>query len=209
MGSHGIQSQSRAGIRIARHHERWRTASAVISAEGRARGTNTRSRQVPAVAPTVASLTTHCRRTRPAGWRSHAIGTNLSLKTSAGRCKRISWNFFVDMHCLRMLTQVIQPRKSSRAMALKRPFSRVFSERFSQIQSRCLRQVTYLICLARCSLLVKLRLHGGNSVQKNRWPFFFFDGLPVSPSMLSQSELPSPSSESSMSIFWESVDCLD
>lgn len=32
----------------------------------------------------------------------------------------------------------------------------------------------YRMCRARCSLRVKLSWHGGNSVQKNRCPFFFF-----------------------------------
>jgi hypothetical protein len=54
------------------------------------------------------------------------------------------------------------------------------------------------MCLARCSLLVKLRLHGGNSVQKKRCPFFFFDGLPLSLVTLSLSD-PSLSSSSSPS----------
>src|SRR5690242_8630398 len=52
------------------------------------------------------------------------------------------------------------------------------------------------MCLAKCSLLVKLKLHGGKSVQKNRWPFFFFEGLPFSLVALSLSE-PSLSSSSS------------
>lgn len=36
--------------------------------------------------------------------------------------------------------------------------------------------VCFLMCRAKCSLRVKLNWHGGNSVQKNRCPFFFFDG---------------------------------
>ena len=62
------------------------------------------------------------------------------------------------------------------------------------------------MCLAKCSLLVKLRVQGGKSVQKNLWPFFFFVGLPVSASTLSSSEPPSPSSDSSMSISCEPVE---
>jgi hypothetical protein len=42
------------------------------------------------------------------------------------------------------------------------------------------------MCLAKCSLLVKLSLHGGNSVQKKRCVFFFLfvtvpESLPLSP----------------------------
>ena len=66
------------------------------------------------------------------------------------------------------------------------------------------------ICRARCSLLVKLSLHGGNSVQKNRCPFFFFEGLPVSGSTVSPSEPPSPSpSDSPISTSCDSSDWFD
>lgn len=51
---------------------------------------------------------------------------------------------------------------------------------------------------ARCSLLVKLRLHGGYSVQKNRWDFFFFPDLDPSALTLSPSEPSSSPSDSSM-----------
>ena len=69
------------------------------------------------------------------------------------------------------------------------------------------------MCLARCSLLVKLKLQGGNSVQKKRCPFFFLDGLFVSLVTLSLSD-PSLSSSSpspsaiSMSCC-EATDCVD
>lgn len=70
---------------------------------------------------------------------------------------------------------------------------------------------TYRMCLARCSLLVKLRLQGGNSVQKNRWPFFFFEGLFVSLVTLSLSD-PSLSSSSPSPISTsrcDATDCVD
>lgn len=50
------------------------------------------------------------------------------------------------------------------------------------------------MCRARCSLLVKLKWHGGNSVQKKRWPFFFFEADFESPFTLSSSEPSRPSS---------------
>ena len=56
--------------------------------------------------------------------------------------------------------------------------------------------VCFLMCLARCSLRVKLRLQGGNSVQKNLWPFFFLDGLCESLVTLSLSD---PSSSAAFS----------
>lgn len=65
------------------------------------------------------------------------------------------------------------------------------------------------MCLARCSLRVKLNWQGGKSVQKNRWPFFFLVGRFESPSTLSSSEI-SRSSSSIMSTSCASSDfvCL-
>lgn len=71
--------------------------------------------------------------------------------------------------------------------------------------------VSYLMCLARCSLLVKLSVHGGKSVQKKRCVFFFLFGtfpesLPLSPG---EPECSTSTSESSMSISAESLDFRD
>lgn len=93
-------------------------------------------------------------------------------------------------------------------MALEGPLSGMFPDTVSRDlvpQS----YNTYLMCLARCSLRVKLNLHGGNSVQKNLWPFFFLDTRPVSGSTLSASEASSPSSESPISTSCEPVDCIE
>jgi hypothetical protein len=68
------------------------------------------------------------------------------------------------------------------------------------------------MCLAKCSLLVKLKLQGGKSVQKKRCPFFFFEGLFVSLSTLSLSDpsLSSSSSPSPICTSWiELTDCVD
>lgn len=59
------------------------------------------------------------------------------------------------------------------------------------------------MCLAKCSLLVKLSWQGGKSVQKKRCPFFFLDGGCESLFTLSLSEpssSPSPSSSSASPI---------
>lgn len=64
---------------------------------------------------------------------------------------------------------------------------------------------------AKCSLLVKLRLHGGKSVQKKRCPFFFLDGRFESLVTLSLSE-PSLSSSSPSPICtsWaDAIECAD
>lgn len=58
--------------------------------------------------------------------------------------------------------------------------------------------LTNRMCLAKCSLRVKLNWQGGKSVQKKRWPFFFFDGRCESLVTLSLSE-PSSSAPSSAS----------
>lgn len=55
------------------------------------------------------------------------------------------------------------------------------------------------MCLARCSLRVKLSWQGGKSVQKNRCAFFFFEGLSPSLPTLSLSEPSSSFSSSSAS----------
>lgn len=67
----------------------------------------------------------------------------------------------------------------------------------------------HLICRARCSLRVKLSWHGGKSVQKNRWPFFFFFGLCESLVTLSLSDSSSPSSSSAISMSPESLDACE
>jgi hypothetical protein len=72
---------------------------------------------------------------------------------------------------------------------------------------------TNRICLAKCSLLVKLSWHGGNSVQKKRWPFFFFDGRCESLVTLSLSDpsssAPSSASPSPISTSSEQPDTVD
>lgn len=76
---------------------------------------------------------------------------------------------------------------------------------------------SYLMCLARCSLLVKLSLHGGYPLQKKRWlPFFFLlDRVPSAFTLPSPSESPQSSSpavslsDSSTSISSESFDFFD
>ena len=61
-----------------------------------------------------------------AGW-TNAVGANLSLEACAGGGKRIARDVLVDVDGLRMLTQVIEARESSGAVALKGTFSCMFS----------------------------------------------------------------------------------
>jgi len=91
---------------------------------------------------------------------SHSVGPDLTLESSSACCERVVGNVFVDMNCLGVLSQVIKTGESSSAVALKRPLAGVFSVRCQQEQE-AVQRLAYLICLARCSLLVKERVQGG------------------------------------------------
>jgi hypothetical protein len=65
------------------------------------------------------------------------------------------------------------------------------------------------MCLAKCSLLVKLKLQGGYSVHQNLCDFFFLVDLVPSALTLSSSDPSCPSSESSISTSSESRDFVE
>lgn len=65
------------------------------------------------------------------------------------------------------------------------------------------------MCRAKCSLLVKLKLHGGYSVQKNRWDFFFFVDRVPSAATLSTSDPSSSPSVPSISTSSESREFVE
>jgi hypothetical protein len=50
----------------------------------------------------------------------------LSLKPSARRRKRIARNIFIDVDGLRVLAQIVQPRETTRAMALEWTLASMF-----------------------------------------------------------------------------------
>ena len=58
--------------------------------------------------------------------RPYAIGSYLSLEPGTCSCQGIRGDFFIHVYCLRMLSQIIQPRKASGAMTLERSFSSMF-----------------------------------------------------------------------------------
>jgi len=98
---------------------------------------------------------------------AHSVSANLTLKASTGGCQRVYGDILIDMHSLGVLSKVVKAREPPRAMTLEWTLPGVFAsqgsalsrtqeERFSGPSER-----TYRICLARCSLRVKLRLHGG------------------------------------------------
>lgn len=70
------------------------------------------------------------------------------------------------MYSLGVLSEIVEARETPRAVTLKWALASVFSN--LRISSFPVTQVndfhgyqSYLMCLAKCSLLVKLRLHGG------------------------------------------------
>jgi hypothetical protein len=94
-----------------------------------------------------------------------AVCSDLSLKPSPGRCQGITRNLFVDMDCLCMLTQVVESRESAGTVTFEGSFARMFSAEYQYETHVSLELYAYRMCRARCSLRVKLRLHGGKSVQ--------------------------------------------
>ena len=63
----------------------------------------------------------------PATCRSDPVGPNLPLESSSRCGKRVDRDVFVDVNRLGVLSQVIQPRESPRAVALKGTLASMFS----------------------------------------------------------------------------------
>lgn len=82
--------------------------------------------------PTVAALTPSCACPGPA-WGPHAICPDLALEPSSRGGQRIPWYFFIDVDGLGVLSEVIESRKASRAVALKGTFSGVLANVASQM----------------------------------------------------------------------------
>jgi hypothetical protein len=80
----------------------------------------------------VTSAVTSCatKRIRPgaAPWRSYTVSPDLPLEPGASCGQRFCRNVFVDMDCLCMLSQIVEPRKASRAVALEGPLAGVLTE---------------------------------------------------------------------------------
>lgn len=91
--------------------------------------TNTRSRQISAVPSAVTALAVHSIRTWPTvSGRANSVGPYLTLKPRTRSCKRIAGNVLVNVHRLRMLTEIVQSGESAGAMTLKWSLSGVFPE---------------------------------------------------------------------------------
>lgn len=72
------------------------------------------------------------------------------------------------MYSLGVLSEVVETGETSRTVALKWAFASVLSELTISICRATTPTISftdinqsYLMCLAKCSLLVKLKLHGG------------------------------------------------
>lgn len=76
--------------------------------------------------PGMTALTARRSGTR-ATLRPDAVGPDLTLEARAGRGQGISGDLFVDVDRLGMLTEIVQPREATGAMALKRALARVFA----------------------------------------------------------------------------------
>lgn len=154
------------------------------------------------MAAAMRSLAAGRRRARSRSRRTDPIGADLALETGPRRGEGVARDLFVDVDRLCVLAEIVQAGKAAGTVALKGTFARMFPGGVSNMADTMIDgQVTYRMCRAKCSLRVKLRLQGGKSVQKKRWPFFFFfEGRPVSSSALSGSDASSSSSDPSMSI---------
>ena len=78
------------------------------------------------MASAVTPLAADGRGPRSSGGSPDAIGSNLSLKSGAGRRQRISRDFLIDMHRLRVLAKVVEPRKPTSTMTLEGSFASMF-----------------------------------------------------------------------------------
>ena len=68
--------------------------------------------------------------------RSYLICPDLTLKTRASGCKRITGYFFIDMHSLRVLSQVVQTGETSETVTLERSLASVLTTSASvQVQA--------------------------------------------------------------------------
>lgn len=71
------------------------------------------------------------------------------------------------MYSLGVLSEIVEAGETPRAVTLKWAFASVFSgleistRRTTTQVAGCHGYRSYLMCLAKCSLLVKLKLHGG------------------------------------------------
>ena len=136
-----VQTHSRScyGIRVQQQRGGTRTTLPNIG-HGQTRGSreDTRSGQVPAVSSAVcavAAATSGCR-SRPHVRRTYAVCSDLSLEPSPSRCQRVARYLFVNMDCLRMLTQVIEAGESAGAVAFEGAFTCVFSVEY-QYKTPC------------------------------------------------------------------------
>ena len=71
------------------------------------------------------------------------LGPDLTLEAGTGGSQRLGWNFLVDMHRLGMLSQIVQPREASIAMALKRSLTSMFPDMAGQMLTSSEAEITW------------------------------------------------------------------
>jgi hypothetical protein len=75
----------------------------------------------------MSACTAQCVRSGAVSWRSYAVGPYLALEPRAGRGERFGRDVFVDVDGLSVLSEVVQARESSRAVALEGSFASVLT----------------------------------------------------------------------------------
>lgn len=106
-------------------HEQWRGPPSKLWSLAECRGgrADARGGQIPAVAALAAASA----RASPA-WRTHAVCTHLALEPRPCGSQRVTGDLLIDVDRLGMLSQVIESRKASGAVALEGTLAGVFSD---------------------------------------------------------------------------------
>lgn len=122
-----IRFERHAGAGIG-HDERRRPATGITDVIARGdradAGDARRGQRLGMPAPSRRDAT--CRRCSGSAGLAHSVSPDLPLEPRSGRRKRVHRNIFVDMHRLRMLSQIIKARKAPRAVTLERALASVF-----------------------------------------------------------------------------------
>jgi hypothetical protein len=103
----------------------------------------------------VAALTSSCACAGPA-WGPHPICPDLALEPSSRGGQRIPRYFFIDVDGLGMLSEIVESRKASRAVALEGTLSGVLANVASQMFAAGETQVAGRKCVAEEPLTLLL-----------------------------------------------------
>jgi len=82
--------------------------------------------------PSASGRNAACCRCSGSAGLAHSVRPDLALKPGSGGRKRVHRNVFVYVNSLRMLSQVVETREATRAVALKRALAGVFPNMVSE-----------------------------------------------------------------------------